>query len=294
MSTMQDKGTLYGLVDGAQYPEALAPWVMEFAPEVRSLFEGLPEEEAGYAVPLLFEIDASESEWVQQIDQMDRYRPCFTVIRSTATIDELKTHLQRFLFADIGEGMQVLLRLFDPRSLPAILDVCGPQMRLQLTRPMTLWMYRGSHHEWQRVEMATEQGEGSGEQSPVALSQQQLDELEQRDEPHGIAGELCELGWIDETQPYATRQVEFLRRYGRALKWGLVSRADRHAFCVASYRYGEVFDRHGAIQSAIRSAVAEQTPLAQRFEQIPKDVWQKLEADSERRRKELEQQELGE
>ncbi|EJO60373.1 hypothetical protein BURMUCF1_A0486 [Burkholderia multivorans ATCC BAA-247] len=97
MKTADDNGKLYGLADGAQYPEALATWVLEFSPEVRSLFEGLPEEEAGHAAPILFEIDDAHSEWVRHVDLMDRYRPCFTVMRSALDIDGLKIHFQRFL-----------------------------------------------------------------------------------------------------------------------------------------------------------------------------------------------------
>jgi Domain of unknown function (DUF4123) len=277
MSTVQGPETLYGLVDGAQYPEALAPWVLEYSPEVRSLFEGLPEEEAGNAAPILFEIDDVNSEWVCQIDHMDRYRPCFTVLRSVLSIDELKTHMQRFLFAEIGDDMQVLLRLFDPRSLPSILDVCGKEMRAELTRPMAMWIYRGGHSEWQHVEIDERSHiiVDAG-QAPVSLSHQQLDELEHRDEPYALVSELGELGLIDEAEPYATRYQDFLRRYDRAVKWGLASRADRHAFCVASYQYGEPFDQQDAIQFAIRSSVTSKTPLLQQFETVPAYVWRKL------------------
>ncbi|AWV03726.1 DUF4123 domain-containing protein [Burkholderia sp. JP2-270] len=283
MSTVQHPEKLYGLVDGAQYPEALAPWVLEYSPEVRSLFEGLPEEEAGNAAPILFEIDDADSEWARQIDHMDRYRPCLTVIRSALRIDELNAHLQRSLFADIGDGMQVLLRLFDPRSLPSILDVCGKEVRAGITYPMSMWMYRGGHMEWQRVEIDERRHGVDVEQVDVSLEQQQLDELEQRDEPYALVGEMVDLGLIDETQPYAVSYQDFLRRYNRAVDWGLASRADRHAFCVASYRYGESFDQQDEIRFAIRSSVTGKTPLVQQFERVPGYIWRKLNDDSEKR-----------
>ncbi|WP_321872835.1 DUF4123 domain-containing protein [Burkholderia ubonensis] len=290
MKTVDDNGKLYGLVDGAQYPEALAAWVLEFSPEVRSLFEGLPEEEAGNAAPILFEIDDVNSEWVRQIDQMDRYRPCFTVMRSVLNIDELKMHLQHFLFADIGEGMQVLLRWFDPRSLPSILDVWGKAAQVELTRPMATWMYRGGNSAWQYVEIdERSHAEDAGALS-LSLSQQQLDELERHDEPHALVSELGDLGLIDVIQPYATRYQDFLRRYSRAIRWGLALRADRHAFCVASYQYGEQFDQQGVIRLAIRSSVTGKTSLLQEFELIPAYVWRDLRRDFQKHLKVLEEQ----
>jgi len=280
MSTAQCPEILYGLVDGAQYPEALAPWVLEFSPETRSLFEGLPEDEAGNAAPILFEIDDVDSEWVRQIDDMDRYRPCLTVMRSALRIDELKVHLQRFLFADIGDGMQVLLRLFDPRSLGSILDVCGQEVKAALTLPIETWIYRGGYSEWQNVEIGARRGNSDPESTAISLSAQQLDELERCDEPYTL---MSELDFIDEAQPYATRYQDFMRRYVEAVKWRLAQRADRQTFCVASYQYGERFDEHEAIQFAIRASVAHGTPLLDEFQQVPAYVWQRLKGEFERR-----------
>ncbi|MCL4630838.1 DUF4123 domain-containing protein [Burkholderia sp.] len=276
MKTVDDNGKLYGLVDGAQYPDALAVWVLEFSPEVRSIFEGLPEEEAGNAAPVLFQIDDVNSDWVRQIDQMDRYRPCFSVLRSVLNIDELKLHLQQFLFADIGDGIQVLLRWFDPRALPSILEVSGEAARVELMRPMTTWMYRGGNSEWQYVAIDERSHAEDAEEFSLSLSQPQLDRLERHDEPHAVMSELSDLGLIDANQPYAIRYRDFRRRYDRANQWGLDLRADIHAFCVASYQYGEKFDRQDEVRSAIRSTVASKTPLIQEFELVPAYVWRDL------------------
>jgi hypothetical protein len=290
---MNENGTLYGLVDGAQYPEALATWVLEFSLEVRSLFDGLPEEEAGNAAPILFEIDDAKSDWVHQIDQMDQCRPCFTVLRSALNIDQLKAHLQRFLFVDIGEGMQVLLRWFDPRSLPAILEVWGTAAQAELTRPMALWMYRGGRSEWQHVGIDKRASAADAGEFPLFLSQRQLDELERHDEPHALMSELSDLGLIDTSQSYATRYQNFLRRYNRAGEWALTSRADRHAFCMGSYQYGESFDRHDEIRAAIRSSVASRAPLVQSFDMIPAYVWRELMRSGEKKTKALREWEVG-
>ncbi|WLE58819.1 DUF4123 domain-containing protein [Burkholderia plantarii] len=294
MKTIDGNGTLYGLVDGAQYPEALATWVLEFSSEVRSLFEGLPEEEAGNAVPILFEIDDATSEWVHQIDEMDRYRPCFTVMRSALSIDELKLHLQRFLFVDVGEGMQVMLRWFDPRSLPAILEVWGKAARAELSRPMVMWIYRGGHSEWQHVEIVERVSVADAGKFPQCFSQRQLDELERHDEPHALMSELSELDLIDASQSYATRYQDFLRRYHRAGEWGLTSRADRHAFCAASYQYGESFDRHDEIRSAIRSSITGEVPLTQSFEMVPAYVWRELMRGLDKQTKPPQEEEVEE
>ncbi|WP_034177592.1 DUF4123 domain-containing protein, partial [Burkholderia ambifaria] len=247
---------------------------------------------AGNAAPILFEIDDAKSDWVRQLDEMDRYRPCFTVVRSALSIDELKLHLQRFLFVDIGEGMQVLLRWFDPRSLPSILEVWGKAAHAELTRPMAMWMYRGGHSEWQRVEIDARASTADAGEFPQSFSQQQLDELERHDEPHALMSELSDLGLIDASQSYAIRYLDFLRRYNRAGEWGLTSRADRHAFCVASYQYGESFERHDEIRLAIRSSIASGAPLVQSFEMVPAYVWRELMRSLEKK-KALQEPEVG-
>ncbi|MBN3839511.1 DUF4123 domain-containing protein [Burkholderia sp. Ac-20349] len=293
MTIVDDNAKLYGLVDGAQYPDSIATWVLEFSPEVRSLFEGLPEEEAGNSAPILFEIDDAKSEWVRHIDELDRYRPCFTVVRSALSIDELTLHLQRFLFVDIGEGMQALLRWFDPRSLPSILEVWGKAAQAELTRPLTMWMYRGGRSEWQHVGIDARASAADAGEFPRFLSQRQLDDLERHDEPHALMSELSDLGLIDTSQSYATRYQNFLRRYNRAGEWALTSRADRHAFCMGSYQYGESFDRHDEIRAAIRSSVASRAPLVQSFDMVPAYVWRELMCSHEKKAKALQEQEVG-
>jgi hypothetical protein len=93
------------------------------------------------------------------------------------------------------------------------------------------------------------------------------------------------------SQSYATRYQDFLRRYNRAGEWGLTSRADRHAFCVASYQYGESFERHDEIRSTIRSSIASRTPLVQSFEMVPAYVWRELMRSLEK--KALQEPEVG-
>lgn len=289
MTIQQGNETLYGLVDGAQYPDAISVWVLEFSPEVRSLFEGMPEEEAGDAAPILFEIDNAEAEWIRQIDEMDQYRPCFTVLRSSLTIDSLKAHLQDFLFADIGEGMVVLMRFFDPRSLPSLLDTVGEDVRSALTSPMSTWLYRGGHTEWQHVEIS-ENFRTDAEPVAITLTQRQLDQLEQRDEPHTLISEFVGLGLLDEAQPYANRYQDFIRRYNRAVQWGLTSWQDRHAFCVASYQYDEQFDQQGFVQAAIRTSAAGKKALFEQFDQIPDQTWQQLKEANRIRASKLDEQ----
>lgn len=272
----QDNGRLYGLIDGAQYPEAVAPWVFAFSPEVRSLFEGLPEEDAGNAAPLLFEIDNLHAEWMRQIDQMDQYRPCLTVLRSPLAIDDLKTHLQRFLFADIGDGMVVLLRFFDPRTLPSLLATLSEDLRAALTAPILAWLYRGGVCAWQHVEIGENHRSQSIEPPTVSLTSAQLDQLEQCDEPYTLMSELSRLNLFDDAQPYATKFQDFVRRYNRAVQWGLSSRLDRQMYCVASYQYGEQFDQTGFIQGAILASAAGKRPLAESFGEISDQAWQHI------------------
>ncbi|WP_233235290.1 DUF4123 domain-containing protein [Bordetella sp. LUAb4] len=271
---------LFGLLDGAQYPKGLADLVRKHSSEVCFLFEGFPEREAGDSGPILFAIDDLSKEWVAQIDLVDLHRPCFSVLRSALAIDALQRHLQRFLFADIGEGIEVLLRFYDPRSLPSILTVLDVQWYATLVRPVTKWVYRGCHQTWQEVPLDCGNETPAPAKLPLSLSQAQLDDLERFDEPHRILSELCDQETITAEEPYADRYLDFRRRYDRAVAFGLSPEASRKTFCSMSYMRGEHFYQHDEIRSAILSSVRQGVLLAPELYSIPESVWDEAKAIS--------------
>ncbi|KVC55404.1 DUF4123 domain-containing protein [Burkholderia stagnalis] len=272
---------LYGLLDGARYPEALGPFVLEFASEVRSLFDGLPEEEAGYAAPFLVQIDDASADWVKQIDTMDQFNPCMTLIRSKHEIDGLCAHLRCFLIADIGDDMTALVRYFDPRVLPALLDVWDRRVLALLTSPMETWLYRGHASEWIKVNVEGLKGFSSPEPIAITLSAEQIDELERRCDLDAVVETLTDLGEMDADTPYADRYGALEPMYRRALRWGLANTRDRMTFCSFCLRYGSAFDQQSHVKDVIEMAVRESCPLEDLLQTLPQYVWERLSRRNE-------------
>lgn len=90
---------------------------------------------AGDASLFLAHVADAEEPWLAKLDELDLLAPCISLIWSRAGIDALATHLQQFLIADIGDGMGVMLRYFDPRNLKTTMTLWGEDTTQKLMAP---------------------------------------------------------------------------------------------------------------------------------------------------------------
>lgn len=266
---------IYALADGAQHP-MLTGDLMREATEHRNVYAGLPEEDAGDASLFLALIANADEPWLAKLDELDVQAPCMSLIWSRVGIDALATHLRQFLVTDLGDGLNAMVRYFDPRNLRVVIDLWGKDTTRKLMAPILQWKYRGHEPEWKRMD-----GPLNGQQvqtAPVAitLGQQQVDALVAHCEPDQILAGMVEDGTVSGDGPYLPRFLDFIERYKRVATWRLTEPADRMGYCQYSYRYGAGFDQDAEVRRALEQRMREGGTFNACMARVPDYVWSRL------------------
>ncbi|SDC85749.1 DUF4123 domain-containing protein [Paraburkholderia lycopersici] len=271
------KPRLLGLIDAAVCPPKVEPLLKKSGAQYCSVFAGLPEENLGAASLFLVSIGDTETDWVTELDRLDLYTPCLSLIWSRVDMETLATHLQAFLFADIGDNMTAMVRFFDPRCTDAVFRVWGEKILSMFMGPIERWMYRGRHKDWQRVQNDSLTGARICRSILIRLDQADVDALTAHTEPDEILSALLQTGEIDGELPYLARLDDFMPRYGQALQWGLTEPADRFLYCQYTYLYGIGFDRHWLVNDRLVGRRLSGESFASAINQIPAAVLEEIE-----------------
>ena len=117
----------YVLLDGAL-------WGMELKKAKRennlhrSLYEGKMAESLAKSAPYLFEVEAGGKfeQWIKTLDSVERR---VTWLQSSATLDELRKHLRRFLRMKKEDGSMIYCRFYDPLVLHTLLPNLTEEQR---------------------------------------------------------------------------------------------------------------------------------------------------------------------
>ncbi|MGU7780923.1 DUF4123 domain-containing protein [Burkholderia sp. PU8-34] len=272
----QGRARLFALIDGAAAPEPLQALREQAGVEFKNVYEGLPEAESGLASLFLAPVPDPDAAWVTELDRIDRHSPCLSLVWGRVAIDQLAAHLRAFLFADIGDGVQAMVRFFDPRNTGAVFRVWGDQILDIFMGPIDRWMYRGRHSNWQCVENDTLQGAKVCRSILIELEQKDVDALTAHTEPDELLAVLVETGLIDGAHPYLDRLAAFMPRYERALHWGLTEPSDRLSFCQQSCLHGMAFDCHPAISEALEARRRSGMSLGPVIDAVPSYVWTEI------------------
>jgi len=267
---------MFGLVDGAASPGKIEALLEQSGSAFVSVYEGLPEEQAGAASLFLVRIDNPMASWAHELDQIDLHSPCLVLIWSDVELSDLAAHLRAFLFADIGDGMTAMVRYFDPRNTGAVFRVWGEQLRNMFMAPIEQLKYRGRSEQWFTVSNRSEEAGRVSRSVVVRFDQQDIDALTAHTEPDHLMASLTDLGYIDEARPYRERFLDFEPRYQRALDWGLVETRDRLAYCDFAYRYGDGFDREASIRDALDARRRNAESFENAMHRVPARVWRAL------------------
>ncbi|KVN76867.1 hypothetical protein WT15_19880 [Burkholderia stagnalis] len=277
LQTTSPQARLMGLIDAAVCPPKVMPLLERAGVPFRSVFTGLPEEELGPASLFLVSVSEMEVEWFVELNQLDLQSPCLSLIWSRVEMDALVTHLQAFLFADIGDNMTAMVRFFDPRNTGVVFDTWGEQVRAMFMSPIAQWMYRGRHKAWQRIRNDTTASPRICRSVMVKLEQADIDVLTAHTEPDEILAALVESGDVDGARPYLDRFEDFVPRYLRAVQWGIREPGDRLAFCQYSYLYGNNFDQHRFVNDLMIQRQQSDEAFGIAITRVPTDVWAEME-----------------
>jgi hypothetical protein len=274
--TEHSRAQLFGLVDAAACPEKIFPLLERSGERFQSVYSGLPEEEAGPASLYAVSISNEKAEWAEELSRIDLHSPCLSLLRSRIDLDSLVTHLQAFLFADIGDNITVLVRFFDPRNIEVVRKVWGEQVRNMFMGPFEQWMFRGRHASWQSIRNDSRSGVIACRSVVLHINQSDVDTLMAHTEPDELLATLVGSGITDGERPYLERFTDFYARYQRAQRWDLTEAADRLVFCQHTYRYGSDFDHHYRLRDLLSNFKASGQSLNMALQEIPEAVWKEI------------------
>lgn len=281
-SNRESRSRLYGLVDAAARPEQIHALLMQSGEAFRSVYAGLPEEEMDRASLFLVPISDTRADWFMELDRIDLHTPCLSLLESRVDPDSLITHLQAFLFAEIGDNMTAMIRFFDPRNTSAVLDIWGKQIREMFMGPIERWTVRGRRENWRRIQTGSQPTGRICNSILVRLDQAETDALMAHTEPDELLAVLIENEAVDGTRPYLERFTDFLPRYRRALQWGITEPGDRLLFCQYSYLYGAAFDRHRSVHEALLKRKSTGEAFRLTVSRIPMAVWDDIARNQEK------------
>lgn len=133
----------FALIDAAQLELASRP-ARPLLPGARSahLFEETFAKAALHLSPVLIELDAVPSVFVEQIGALDRacqHLPVMALLRSTASLTELTAHLRSVLLVS-AEHVPYLLRFADTEMLAATNEVFTPAQRAHFFERTEAWL----------------------------------------------------------------------------------------------------------------------------------------------------------
>ncbi|MCE4547179.1 MULTISPECIES: DUF4123 domain-containing protein [unclassified Caballeronia] len=268
---------LFGLVDAAARPERIHGLLKDSGAAFRSLYAGLPEEEAGPASLYIVRIKDRKADWAEALSQVDLHTPCLSLIWSRVDLDSLVTHLQAFLFADIGDNMTAMVRYFDPRNIEAVLGAWGKEVSGMFMSPIEQWLYRGRYPDWQRIRNESHADSRICRSIVTRLEETEIDALMAHTEPDELLATLVESGVVDCERPYVERFADFIPRYRQAVQWGISEPADRLIFCQYSYLYGEAFDQHFFINDLLVLAKHTGESFREAVLRVPAGAWAQIE-----------------
>ena len=235
---------LYCLADHAGVPglhrtlvDSRLPW--------RSLFQGASEDAALAAAPLLFSLggrgERVSDNLLHWLSTHGTFTSSLLLLSSPLTLDELRARLARRLHACVSEGMNVLLRFFDPRIFESLLTVLEYPQRDWFLSPADCWWYGdryGVLQSWPSKHGDTEINfllRLSETQEFALLDASEIDQVAAQLRsmlPDGYAG----LGIASRTA--------FLRRHmAEANSAGIVATHELALYCGLALLYGEDFSR---------------------------------------------------
>jgi len=275
--TNSPQAQLFGLVDAAACPEKIFALLERSGERFQSVYAELPEDEAGLASLFVVRVSDEKADWVEELNQIDLHTPCLSLLWSRVDQGSLVTHLQAFLFADIGDNMAAMVRYFDPRNIGAVLGAWGKQVSGMFMAPVEQWLYRGRHPGWQRIRNDSRDDARICRSIVIRLNQSEVDALTAHTEPDELLATLIENGVVDRERPYVERFSDFIPRYHQAVQWQISEPADRLLFCHYTYLYGETFDKHILINDLLMQGERTGESFRKLVSRVPAGAWTQIE-----------------
>ena len=208
-----------------------------------SLFQDSAQESALAAAPLLFPLvvqgERGQGQFLEWLAAHGTYTSTVLMLSSPAGLDTLCGRLARRMHARVSEGMDVLLRYFDPRVFEALLAVFDEEQGSAFLNPADCWWYldRGGALLRQPSAYADEEMD-----SPIVLSAAQEFALLDASEIDQVGAQLQSMLPDAVLSIGLAQRPAFLRRHMEAARLaGIAATHEVALYCGLALLYGEEF-----------------------------------------------------
>jgi hypothetical protein len=208
-----------------------------------SLFQGTAEQTALSAAPLLFALPFRSGEvherFLRWLAENGTYSSSILLLSSPSSLDTLCSQLARRLHGRISDGMEVLLRYFDPRVFESLLSVLSEQQAGEFLSPADCWWY--PNRSGQLIRRESVYGIDTFV-SPLQLAAAQEFTMLDASEIDVVEGRLRTMYPDLAVRVNAPEREMFLRRQiAAANATGIVSTTDVTLYCGLAVLHGERF-----------------------------------------------------
>lgn len=267
----------YAVIDSAQRPHFHAR-LERLGARYRSLFEGTAEAGLLDIAPLLVAWpEAAHTALDTEIGQMGAQKPGVSLLWSALELDELARQLRAFHLARVPEkgGREMLLRWYDTRILPALLDLLRPDQRAALLENVQRLQYFDRFGELQQWPLDATSEAGLPALPPLRLDEQQYARLLDACEPDVAIAQLRRV-IPDEMKkvPYRSLYPFIVDHLQDTMTHG-VDQVDDHVqyLLLALYTSGAC-RAHPAVQARLaQHAGTCEVPFADWALALPEDIW---------------------
>lgn len=271
----------YVLVDCAQqarYPQSL----LKSYPAVqwRNLFAASNEEAHLTASPLLFALDLQQDWFKPLIARLARdgfELPLFTLLTSSASIDQLAIHLGQYTHTMLTTQDAVVIRFYDPRILPRFVEILSEVQRSHFLQPVAKWWYVGRDGHMHFIK-----GMSSSVPEAVqafALTQEQEDALSTVSLPDRIINALR-----DDFEEQFTQRTEYAlyqdtkTMIEAAMKFGIETWGDLRLFCACGFASAPEFYKHPKSMLILKDVQEKQVTFGEAIKEVSTETWDEVRA----------------
>ncbi|WP_374255669.1 DUF4123 domain-containing protein [Aquabacterium sp.] len=200
--------------------------------------------EALHATPWLVCMgDGDMSVWVSRTCGWAMQGPAVTWVVSPLSLPDLAERLWRRTEAELPEHYPVLLRYFDPRVLPELLQTLPPSQRERFLALGSEWLYPDREQRLQRIALSDPKDSDDFE-GPLRLDAQQFSQLLCAAEIDQVMPELARAAPVEFMALSVTQRLNLTRDcLSLASTWGVDGLADKVMVGVLSLKLGNEFHR---------------------------------------------------
>jgi hypothetical protein len=224
---------------------------------------------------------------VSALTRLGRHAPAFSMLHSSASLEELQHLFAHLAYAVVDDDMPVHCRFADTRVLPSLLSVLLPAQATRVRQVVPAWRWwdrQNTMRQWpdSALKEQPKQSAVADEAEQLQLNAQQFAAMLDAAEADGVFMQL--LDTTPELVP-ATQRGHFhqrlVKQLAQATERGVTQAPDRLQFVVLSLSCGDQFHQHAALQATWKAVSQDNARLSDVMATWDDALWDALSPKTE-------------